>query len=333
MDLTPGTLKKGLLNPQKALRYVFDTSHRSAGTYLFSRLGMGTNVFDLDWDVLVLLDTCRVDALREMTGEYEFVSDVDSIPSVGGQSGEWMVNTFNRGWNDEIADTAYISANPHTESVIIDRMDPDSPNHDKQVGRLARWGRNDFVDQSEFGLFEQVWKHESNDEDEVFDRSYEHSPPRYVTDRGITVSRERDFDRLILHYMIPHAPYISRAIEEGRDLDEHERNPFEYIRRTGSRSAVFDAYLSDLRYVLNEVELLRENIDCDTLAVSSDHGEAFGELGVYMHHVGSLHHHVRRVPWMTTSCRDKETHEPELSLSESDERSAEDALEALGYLA
>jgi len=333
MELPVDKIKKGLLNPQSALRYGFNKSHRNAATYMFSHYDIGTNVFELDWDCLILLDTCRLDALRTVAENYGFLSNIDSIISVGGQSGEWMVNTFNHSWKDEISDTAYISANPHTESVIVDRMDPDSPHHDKQIGRLARWGRNDFVDQSAFGLFEQVWKHDSNDEERVFDRSYEHSPPRYVTDRGIAVSRERDFDRLILHYMIPHAPYISEAITQGRDLNEHERNPFEYIRRTGSRTAVFDAYLSDLRYVLDEVELLRENIDCDTLAVSSDHGEAFGEFGVYMHHVGSLHHYVRRVPWMTTSCRDEETYEPELSLSESDERSAEDVLESLGYLA
>ncbi|MFB6225192.1 MAG: hypothetical protein ABEI13_01925, partial [Candidatus Paceibacteria bacterium] len=36
---------------------------------------VGINVLDLEWDTLILLDTCRVDALREVAPEYDFLND------------------------------------------------------------------------------------------------------------------------------------------------------------------------------------------------------------------------------------------------------------------
>lgn len=69
-------------------------TYRSIGTFVSSRIGLGTNIFTKDWDLLIILDTCRPDALRELQDEYDFIQEVDEITSVGGSSPEWMVNTF-----------------------------------------------------------------------------------------------------------------------------------------------------------------------------------------------------------------------------------------------
>jgi len=58
----------------------------------------GTNVFDRDWDALIILDACRVDALREVEDEYDFLTVDDSITSVGSTSFEWMNHTFDSGY-------------------------------------------------------------------------------------------------------------------------------------------------------------------------------------------------------------------------------------------
>src|SRR5699024_10008652 len=115
-----------------------------------------------------------------------------------------------------------------------------------------------------------------------------HNPPRYVTDRAIDVGRKHDFDRMIVHYAQPHSPYVSNANTEDRDLYEHEDEPFAYLRAGGDRQQVLQAYLADLRYVLDEVALLCDNIDGEVV-VSADHGEAFGKYGTYKHPIGSLH--------------------------------------------
>lgn len=45
-------------------------------TILTSRYPIGSNVFEENWDLLVVLDACRVDALRAVEDEYPFVGDV-----------------------------------------------------------------------------------------------------------------------------------------------------------------------------------------------------------------------------------------------------------------
>ena len=69
------------------------------------RYRWGTNVFDREWDLLVVLDACRVDALRAVADEYDFLDGVDSMPSVGSTSFEWLNHTFDRAHEEEIART------------------------------------------------------------------------------------------------------------------------------------------------------------------------------------------------------------------------------------
>ncbi|MDZ7731077.1 MAG: hypothetical protein U5K37_09360 [Natrialbaceae archaeon] len=87
--------------------------------------------------------------------------------------------------------------------------------------------------------------------------------------------------------------------------------------------------------MLDDVELLLENVDAETVAISADHGESFGEFWEYGHKTGSLNPYVRRVPWVETSATDTGTYTPTVeppqeAESESDE-SVEESLEALGY--
>lgn len=57
---------------------------------LSSRTSFGTNVFERDWDLLVVLDTCRVDTLRHVSDEYDFLDDVGAMWSVGSSIREWV---------------------------------------------------------------------------------------------------------------------------------------------------------------------------------------------------------------------------------------------------
>lgn len=70
------------------------------------------------------------------------------------------------------------------------------------------------------------------------------------------------------------------------------------------------------------------------MAISSDHGEAFGEYGILGHKLGSLHPQIRKVPWVITSAEDNETHEPTVEEPNNARMSREELdeqLEALGY--
>ncbi|WP_135828374.1 alkaline phosphatase family protein [Halorussus halobius] len=270
----------------------------------------GTPIYDRDWDVLVLLDTCRVDALESVGDEYEFLPGaVPSFTSLGSTSWEWMHDNFTDEYREEMARTAYVTANPHTR----------------------RFGDEFPAPPEAFGLLDEVWTYE-------WDEEVRNNPPRPVTDRAITVARERDFDRLIVHYMQPHAPYPSLAEfapEAARLLDDDEDAAVWDLLQTGqlSRADAWAAYLETLRWVLGEVDLLLDNLDADRLVVSSDHGEAFGEWGLYGHYRHVPIPVLKTVPWVELSATDTGEYEPSVE-SESVEVSDDDVeqrLSALGY--
>lgn len=120
-------------------------------------------------------------------------------------------------------------------------------------------------------------------------------PPDLVTAKAIEISREREPDRLIVHYMQPHTPYISEAIDRGK-LYEYENSPFNYLKGGGDKSLVWDSYLKNLELALDSVETLLCNIDSDKTVITADHGELFGEWGLHSHIYGIPHPNLRSVP-------------------------------------
>jgi len=340
-EISLENIKKSIRNPKQAVdTTLLEVGIRLPITYINTKTTIGTNVFSQDWDVLILLDTCRVDALREVASEYDFISDINSMRSVGGSSPEWIAKTFVNKYAQEINETAYISANAFSSKIISDH------HHEKVSWKnisLTSWKRTNLaykllsqvptVDVSSLGRFEDLYSYEPVGEEGSLGHKEGGTPPRYVTDRAITVSREFDFDRMILHYLQPHPPYSANAIQTGRELELHEKDWWEYIGRTGDRETIWETYLDELRYVLDDVEVLLENIDADTVAISSDHGEAFGEYWEFGHYVGSINPKVRNVPWAETSAEDSESYSPSTEPpSEEDTNGSTDRqLEALGY--
>lgn len=310
----------GLLNLNRA---VFNNlAPRYIGKVLSCNDLYGQNVFLMDWDVLILLDTCRVDALQAVANEYEFITDVSSIRSVGGTSAEWMANTFTQKHTETINKTAYIVNNAFASKLFSENgySLPEIP--------FCSWKT---VEENDFGKLEHIWKYEPKGEGGEIGHLMGHTPPRPVTDRAISAIRNSDYERVILHYNQPHKPYTADAINEGRALEEHEHFPFDYLRRGGSKDTVFNSYLNNLRYVLDDVKLLLQNIDANRVAISADHGEAFGEYCTYEHPFGSLNPVVRLVPWVITSGEDNKTYTPEFDHIENPDRDIDELLNALGY--
>lgn len=256
----------------------------------------GKNVFTLDWDVLLILDACRVDLLSEVTDEYEFLeSQVPTITSVGSSSQEWIRNTFTDSYSITVAKTAYVTGNPFSDELL---------------------------DPNEFLLLEEVWRYAWDDKTHTV-------PARPISDRLIDVMRTENPDRVIAHYMQPHATFIPHSDMQASGNQESiwmalREGEFE-------QETVWDAYRDNLRYVLDEVSLVLENIDADTVVISSDHGNAIGEFGIYGHPSGYPISCIREVPWVETSAVDERTYEPEIETI-TDDDSVEDRLVDLGYI-
>lgn len=292
-----------------------------ASLALNSLLSYGTNVYEKDWDVLLILDTCRVDALKSLQSEYAFLETVDSITSVGSSSPEWIANTFTREFADEIGKTAHLTVNAHAHKILVEG---------KSLGEYKEFIYTpdvwNTVTSEEFQHFEEVWRYLPQNPRDRYN-------PKNVTDRAIAVHRELDPERMIVHYNQPHAPYLRREFEDPDvELDPWESDPFGYLKDGGEFFNVWDAYLDELRYVLDSIELLLENVDAETVAISADHGEAFGELGVLYGHLLAVPHPVlRKVPWVETTATNQNTYQPQIEPEETGRVDVEEQLRFLGY--
>jgi hypothetical protein len=289
----------------EGLRGVTDGAYELYGG-LWRHLGWhvprGTNVYDRDWDTLVVLDACRVDVLREVADEYPFVEAVESVTSVGSMSEELLAKTFTDAHADERRDTAYVTANVFSDRVL-------------SAGQLA--------------VLDEVWRY-------AWDDDLGTVPPRPVTDRAVAVARDRRPGRLVVHYMQPHHPFVGETTVDGVAADpfgrEGRTTALDALRRGEvTRDAVWAAYRSNLRAVLDDVAVLLANHDAERVVLTADHGEGFGEWGIYDHPAGCLHPAVTNVPWVETTAVDSGEFEPELEPDADGRADVEERLRGLGY--
>lgn len=260
----------------------------------------GEPVYERDWDVLVILDACRYDMYQRIVGPS------DSIMSVASTSTEWMRKTFAARYDDAMAATAYVSANPYSHKLDADR----------------------------FGLLDHVWK-------DHWDEDLGTIPAEPVTDHGIAIARSGDYDRVILHYMQPHFPFIADGEGFGRlgrggfGLGEDDSVNVWDMVESGEldRDVVSDAYDANLAYVFESVETLLANVD-GTVAITADHGNALGEWGMWGHRAYVPSMALRKVPWDVRQCHDGGTYHPDWDPTVPDRQADEDVqdrLRALGY--
>lgn len=329
-NLNLSNIKKAVNNPSRTIdELVLYYLLRFPMTVTNSQHTIGTNIFDREWDVAIILDTCRVDALKSVADEYSFINDVGSIWSVGGSSPEWVAQTFDKDHLNLIKNTIYLSANAHAQTILENK---DQYKKERHINyRLLK--HFNTINKDDLQDIQYLFKYERMGS--CGDRGHKNggTPPRYVTDRAIDVGRNKEFDRLILHYFQPHSPWVSNAVEEGRALKSHEKG-FDYITETGDAKSAWSSYLDDLRWVLDDVELLLENIDREKIVITADHGDAFNEYGVMSHKIGAIHPKIRKVPWVVTSGTDTESYmptieEPTDSGVETEEINRQ--LQALGY--
>jgi hypothetical protein len=273
----------------------------------------GTPVWDREWDVLLVLDTCRPDVLGEVAGGYDYLpTDVPTHTSAASASVEWVEKNFlDDRYARERRQTAYVTGNLFSENV-----DPD-----------------------EVAVLDEVWTYGWSNEVLT-------TPPEVMADRAIAVGREHDPEKMVVHFMQPHAPYRTLLErhpewfnapnrEEGEDPSHPAWVLWERLRHGEiSREEVWAAYRDNLHWVLEDgVNLLLKNLDADRVVVTSDHGESFGEGGIYAHPPYVPLPVLKKVPWVETTAEDRRSYEPrvepETTTVEGDE--LEDRLQALGY--
>jgi len=266
-----------------------------------------THVYDREWDLLLVLDACRVDALEAVASEYEFLpAEIPWINSVAPTSSVWLDETFSAERREAVSRTDYVTANGHADGLDTGEYDLDASDF-RRVRRVFEYG---------------------------FDEEHQTVPPETVTDAAIDCFRSSPPARGIVHYMQPHTPYRSLDLD---GIGEQNGKPFretvwDWIAAGRlTRDEAWDHYLETLRWVLDSVATLLENVDADRVVISADHGEAYGEWGAYGHSDCGTFAGLRRVPWVETTATDERTRRPDVDGETAESPDVEEQLRHLGY--
>ncbi len=138
-----------------------------------------------DWDFLIVLDACRFDFFSHYYNNF-FTGTLTKISSSGSCTREWFVNGFKEYFEDVI----YVSANPYINSFHAESgfdikkrfFKLDAKNHFYKV-----------IDVWSFG----------------WDNKLGTVHPETLTQIALSLRKQYPEKRLIIHYLQPHAPYIS----------------------------------------------------------------------------------------------------------------------------
>lgn len=289
----------------------------------------GIDFLEEDWDVLILLDACRADLMEEVYEEYDYIESFDSRMSCASHSREWIHKTFmdEGGTSLEWLQTRLkMMRNPDHNEIYAKRFET------SEFSNLAYVTWNHFsriLDEDQFFLMDEVWKYAWDDSRKAID-------PRSITDRAIDTARNHDFDRMIVHYMQPHTPFRANFEDKKRSNGmDGNMNPYTKAQRgIIEKEECWNLYKDNLRWVLDDLKILLENIDAENVIISADHGNSVGEWGSYGHRPYIPLNGVKEVPWAKATASDEKTYEPELKRETADLESdtVENRLQDLGYL-
>ncbi|AGN00019.1 hypothetical protein L593_00320 [Salinarchaeum sp. Harcht-Bsk1] len=274
---------------------------------------------DREWDVCIVLDACRYDRFAAKYQDY-LVGDLQRLVSPGSSTPEWAYRTFT-----DHHDVAYFSGNPFVNGLGI-------PLNELKWGASCDydWAASDHIE-----TVIDVWK-------EGWDDDLGTVPPGSLAQ---ALERHRESaeaaERIVLHYMQPHAPYLDRETSgklstikngiqsqgaeadggdpgivdrigdavrprveqflEGRRLAQKAGMWVELDKRgiltSGTRATALQHYDRNLEIVLESVTSLIPELEGDVV-VTADHGEAFGEHGIWEHHIETHIPPLIEVPWI-----------------------------------
>lgn len=267
----------------------------------------GVDIFEEDWDNLVILDACRYDAFAARS---DLPGTLEARQSQGGMTPEWLRANFT---DRDLTDTVYVSSNGQYV------------NFDGVGSKL-----HSFI-----GVWQDDFEPSEGDPTTL-------ASPETLTERALDAAEEYPNKRLLIHYIPPHEPYIGPIGREKIDFhlipsempNEIKTNP------AASRDLIRKAYVENLDIALDEVARLLGSLPGKTV-VSADHGELLGEplppfsLSHYGHTGGVYHEKLVRVPWhVHTNGERKEiiAEEPEQEDGQASGRDVEKHLEELGYM-
>ncbi len=243
--------------------------------------GRPTLVTEREWDHLILLDACRHDTMEAvLSRDFGRTARVPFVFSPGSDTFEWLA--------------ASIAENPSRHRLADVALVSGTPYHSRAYFEQQGWP---FPYRHAFDL----WR------DPFWDHDWNTCRPETVT--TVAIDAAQKVDRLLVHYVQPHFPSVVENLADqgagiikkkilGQEIgDAHY--PIWKLIESGSiplRRALH-LYEDNLRTALRSVQTLVSALD-GRVVITSDHGNLFGEYGLYGH-PGSLRvPELVMVPWI-----------------------------------
>jgi len=201
------------------------------------------------------------------------------VHSAGSNTPEWFVNTFVREGGGRFRDVVYISGSPAIPNrrFRLGRWEYDAPRIFYRVVEAWRLG---------WRRFGQIYTCHPNEVFNLFKFFYTMRPNR----------------RYIVHFVQPHlpSPFEPRLFKYCTpDRFGADSGLWEALKRGEvNREIVFSAYVRNFMWVMKYVKRIVELCKGKRIIVTADHGECFGEDGIYDHPEGVEHPILRYVPWL-----------------------------------
>jgi hypothetical protein len=221
-----------------------------------------------DWDTLIILDACRYDLFTDMA---DIDGELQKVISAGSHTSEFLTKNF----TEPYPDTVYLSATPQ-----IERHDKAHLFHETQ----------------------HLWK-------DWWDDDLNTVPPEETAVAALEANSEYPDKRLVVHFIQPHYPFIGSSELDvdhksvsrdgaGPDASEEDGSVWDLFQEGEiDAETVWSAYRKNLELALPHVEQLVDELDGKTV-ITSDHGNMFGEFGVYGHPPRLYHEDLVAVPWL-----------------------------------
>lgn len=278
-------------------------------------------VVDEEWDYLIVLDACRYDFFEQIYSEY-FTGDLEKRRSPGSATPEWAAKTFT---GDH--DITYLSANPFVNSLGI-------PLDELKWGASCdyQWAASEHIDtvvdlwkdawDDDLGAVApetvteraRKWRDDVDEDSRMVIHYLQPHAPYLQRGKGRKLKRIRGgvegpttFDDTSESDEKTATASVREWVEERLGRSQLammlgmivELNPSSMldIGNRGFSTTIETYYEENLRLALAAAANLAEYLD-GRVVVTSDHGEAFGEHGIWEHHVETHIPSLVEVPWI-----------------------------------
>lgn len=230
-----------------------------------------------DWDILCILDGCRYDSFEQVNW---LPGQLSARISHGSCTPDWAQAEI----KGDQSDVVYISANPYVSEYFFSE----------------EWGR-----EQPFFHLEEVW-------DTGWSEELKTVLPETVINAAKKLIKKHPDKKFVLHFMQPHHPFIgkkrideksgwqaTRSEAKGELQPRFSENVYDLLKKNKiTRHEAMEAYRDNIALVLAEIQDFVDGLPKGKkIVLGADHGNCFGEYGVFGHPEKFTLLELIKTPW------------------------------------